>query len=97
MGDTSLPQQYGISPRQFDHWCRLGLVHCTQDGVGTGYPRRLAPGEDAVLRDMVVLVRAGMAPRPAAQLARLLVADGLARLGDSHLYVMESPRSEVVA
>jgi hypothetical protein len=84
---ADLCERYRITARQFDHWCRNGWIRAVQDGVGTGYPRRLPEGEELVLGLMALLVRNGVRPPVACLWARALVANGYFRLEDSDVIV----------
>jgi len=77
----------GLTRRQFDYWCRLGLVYDDDSTApGTGFARRrLRKAEVERLQLMAELVQAGVAPAAASRLARDLRRDGHATLGSMTL------------
>jgi hypothetical protein len=60
-----------VTYRQLDHWISLGLVKVeTPQGEGSGNPRTITSEELAVVAHMGRLVRLGLGPRKAHDLAR---------------------------
>lgn len=59
---------YGVSPRQCNHWVDRGWI--VVRGMGSGHPRYISKFERAVMSRMCGLVKFGMRPEPAADLAR---------------------------
>jgi len=70
--------------RQWDIWATSGLIKTTGGGYGT--PRTITRAEITVLAIMADLVAAGMTPKAAAPLARLLATGDSAPLGSFRLY-----------
>lgn len=58
----------GATYRQLDHWCRMGYLH--PGSPGTGHSRVWPSTEIVVAAKMVRLVKAGISPRVAEQVAR---------------------------
>ncbi|WP_193613135.1 MerR family transcriptional regulator [Nocardioides lijunqiniae] len=71
----------GASHRQLDHWITHGYLTCHRTGHGQGYPRYFTLAEAEVLKYMTLLVRHGVLPKNAGDLAHQLQATGRARLG----------------
>jgi hypothetical protein len=69
LGVTNTERELGITYRQLDFWCRLGLLHPLR-GVGTGNSREWTRAELEVARTMGHLVRAGAKPALAERIAR---------------------------
>lgn len=58
--------EIGITYRQFDYWCSAGIIPI--ENPGTGNFRTLTADEEAAVRDLAILVRAGMIPSRAARI-----------------------------
>lgn len=58
--------EIGITYRQFDYWCRVGIIPI--ESLGSGIYRTLTADEEAAVRDLAILVRAGMIPNRAARI-----------------------------
>ena len=72
-------QRTGATYRQLDYWCRRGWLNPGRVGYsvnGSGSPRDWTPGEIRRARIMARLVRAGLNPAVAAE-----VASGDAEIG----------------
>ena len=70
-GSEQVAREAGISYRQLDHWIRRGWV--IPDGEaspGSGFPREWTDAEALVVRVMGRLVRAGLPPHMAHEIAR---------------------------
>ena len=63
-------KQAGISPRQLDHWVRLGLARPDQALPGSGQRRTYPPSEVAAIKAMGALTSAGLSLPEAHALAR---------------------------
>jgi len=77
-----------LTYRQFNTWISANLIQATwlrSDG-GSGDRRTMTWAEVDVLTLMADLVHAGMTPKAAAPLARLLAAEESAPLGSFRLY-----------
>ena len=70
----------GLTYRQLDHWLNRGFIKARNPHPGSGNSRSLTPGEVKVLKAMLPLVQAGIAPDKAAPIARKLVRSGKATL-----------------
>jgi len=81
IGSHALTIKAGISFRQLDFWTRAGLLTAEREGTGPGYPREYSDAEARVVVTMARLVRGGVAPRTAADMARHMETTGEARLG----------------
>ena len=71
--NTHIPDTLGITYRQLDHWCRLGLLHPGRQipgHQGSGSARTWTPAELEVARLMGQLTAAGLPPATAARVAR---------------------------
>jgi hypothetical protein len=66
---------YGISYRQFDHYCRKGWIRSSTDG-GSGTQRDFPKSESDIFKIMASLVTIGFRPACAAELARSCVDKG---------------------
>lgn len=80
MNAPAAAEAAGVTYRQLDHWIHRGYINA-EGGYGTGYPREIADTEVEVLKYMALLVRHGLAPQQASQVARQLQQAGRARLG----------------
>lgn len=88
--------EVGISYRQADYYVRRGWV--LAPSPGSGYHRRLAPKEAAVLRTLARLVIAGLTPETAARLARETNGRGRHELADGvHIDLTSPIRTRVIA
>jgi hypothetical protein len=70
---THLPDTLGITYRQLDYWCRIGLLHPGRqipDHQGSGSARTWTATELEVARAMGKLTAAGLPPRAAERVAR---------------------------
>jgi hypothetical protein len=74
----------GASFRMVDYWARVGYLHAEPRprnagtrNTGSGVPRRWSPDEARVARLMTLMVKAGMLPVLAHDIARN-AADGVA-------------------
>lgn len=72
----------GLTYRQLHYWITAGLIRPSTTSIGSGYPLDIPDREIAVLRVMVPLVHEGLTPTRAAEIARKVLADGSAPLGD---------------
>lgn len=72
----------GVTYRQLDYWITGGLVQASTPAIGSGFPRDIPDSEVEVVRIMAELTREGIAPTKAAAIARSVIADGSATLGD---------------
>lgn len=63
-------QQAGCTYRQLDFWVRCGYIRPARAAAGYGTQRGFDLAEVVVLRRMVTLVKAGLAPQVAAHAAR---------------------------
>lgn len=79
-----------LSYRQLHYWTRLGLVGPTE-GPGSGYLSMYTAEEVAVIGLMTDLIHAGMTPRPAAKMARDLIATGSTTLAGIRLDLPVDP------
>ena len=72
-----------LSYRQFEYWCRRGLIRSgfAKGQGGPGDRRTLPAGEVTVVATMAALVHAGLNPAAAATLARQLATGGVGTLG----------------
>jgi len=61
-----------LTPRQLEYWIERGWI-IPADPAVQGHPRSFGAAELKVLKTMARLVRAGIPPRPAAQIARRAV------------------------
>lgn len=82
-----------LSYRQFDYWCRAGLVvtyrFAPDDAQGS--PRLIRPEEIRIVERMAQLVAAGITPPVAVRYARELAANGYVRLAKDVLLVGPRP------
>lgn len=81
-GHAPLLDALGISYRQLDHWCRLGLVPGQTQDVGQGGTRTFTPAARQHLGIMAVLVnQLGATPTLASAVATKLKKDNDVDLG----------------
>jgi hypothetical protein len=66
---------YGVTYRQFDHWCRNGWVRSRTEG-GSGSSRDFTKAESDIFKILANLVTIGFRPVVAAELARNCVERG---------------------
>lgn len=59
---TEVGRRAGLSYRQLDYWCRIGLLRPKGEGRGSGTSRRWTAREAAVVAVLAELVRAGRRP-----------------------------------
>lgn len=76
----------GMTYRCLDHYTRTGLLRLARPAAGSGIPRHWQPGEQQVAARMVRLVRAGLTPQAAEQVAR-----GQTELGPGVHITIEDP------
>jgi len=82
IGAHELSIRAGITYRQTDYWTRCGLIHAVGESTpGSGYHREYTEDEARVAVTMARLVRAGVDPRAACDMARHMETTGEARLG----------------
>jgi len=85
IGSHALTIRAGITFRMLDYWERTGLLNAEPRGdafgSGSGFPRVFSEAEARVAVTMARLVRAGVDPRAACDMARHMEATGEARLG----------------
>jgi len=85
IGSHALTIRAGITFRMLDYWCRTGLLNAEPRGdafgSGSGFPRVFTDAEARVTVTMARLVRSGVDPRTAADMARRMETTGEARLG----------------
>jgi hypothetical protein len=67
--------EYEVTYRQFDHWCRQKWIRSTGKG-GSGIDRDFEEDEVKIFKIMAPLVKLGLSPRVAAALARTHVENG---------------------
>jgi hypothetical protein len=78
----------GASYRQLDYWARENILAPSKRvGEGSGSHREYSGADVAVLCLMVPLVRAGMEPRTAVQVAHGLVTEGKYRIAEDMVVV----------
>lgn len=71
MNDTSeILARTGITYRQLDHWTRRGWLHPDHPLKGCGSRREWTNNEIEVAARMAQLVKAGLTPKTAADVAR---------------------------
>lgn len=70
MTSAELIELTGITYRQLDYWTTQGYLHADANNPGSGNCRNYDGDEVAIAWLMAELVRAGMRPAPAADLAR---------------------------
>ncbi len=80
-GHDALRTEAGISYRQLDHWCRLGLLPDVE-ARGRGATRTFSERDRRRVMTLAALTRAGLALSKAAEVAPALERDGVADLGD---------------
>jgi hypothetical protein len=73
--DTDLLASYGVTYRQFDHWCRKGWIVASTPS-GSGIERHFERTELDIFRMMASLVGVGFRPVIAAELARACIEKG---------------------
>lgn len=90
---SPLAESLGITTRQLDYWCRLGLIQHQMttrgrdarpvhaDGAMQGHARVITAAEQQVIRTAGRLVRDGLSPAAAFRVARELAERGLSTLG----------------
>ena len=98
----SLEARVGVSYRQFHHWTQLGYIRATVENGRFKY----SLNEMRIARIIGSLVNIGLAPRPAAHVAReliegkkegaIILADGKLRLTGTFAQLLRS-RGEVKA
>lgn len=71
----------GVTYRQLDYWIRTGRVRPVDGPCGSGNYREFEQAEAAIATRMGVLVRAGLLPDAAEDVARQLQTYGFAHLG----------------
>ncbi|AKU15768.1 MerR family transcriptional regulator [Luteipulveratus mongoliensis] len=76
---ASLPA--GLTYRQFDYWCGLGLIPGQPERLGSGHRRKLTRDQIEHLRVMAQLVRAGFTPSAASEASVSIRATGSWRVG----------------
>jgi len=83
IGAHALTIRAGITYRMADYWTRTGLLKAEPRpaGASSGTPREYSEDEARVAVTMARLVRAGVDPRAACDIARHMEATGEARLG----------------
>jgi len=82
IGAHALTIRAGVTYRMLDYWSRTGLLHAEPRQYETsGCPREYSEAEARVAVTMARLVRAGVDPRAACDMARHMEATGEARLG----------------
>ena len=74
MNGPQAAKKAGITYRQFDHWIRRGYI--AGGCPGSGRRRDISADEFDVLARMAGLVRAGVTPAAAAELARQPIKRG---------------------
>jgi len=82
IGAHALTVRAGITYRMLDYWTRTGYLTAERPGgTGPGHSREYTDAEARVAVTMARLVRAGVDPRTAADMARHMETTGEARLG----------------
>jgi hypothetical protein len=70
-------EEYEITYRQFDHWCRRNWIRAREGDPGSGYDRNFSRKEVQIFKIMAPLVkRLSFRPSVAAELARVHVVNG---------------------
>lgn len=94
MTAPAVADKYGITYRQMDYWITRGFLKPAEvagmPDSGTGHHRIFSPAEAEVARWMGELVRQGLKPEFAGQLAPQLAETGEARFGMFRLTVAGS-------
>ena len=93
---TTTLRDAGVSYRQFDHWCSKGYIEGLgiDQNPGSGFNRWITPKQAKQLRLMGQLVKAGMRPDAAAQVALQIIDGQTPRLGDFALIPIHQTTTE---
>jgi len=81
IGAHALTIRAGITYRMLDYRTRTGYLSAEPRPTGSGCPREYSDAEARVAITMARLVRGGVDPRTAADMARHMETTGEARLG----------------
>jgi hypothetical protein len=80
IGSHELAAKAGISYRMLDYWCRTGLIHADRDTPGSGNARTYTDDQARLCVLLARLVRGGLDPRTAAEMAARMLRTGEADL-----------------
>jgi len=90
MNSMTLIHEAGITYRQLDYWVRAGLLDGQRD-LGSGNARDWTTAQASKARVMGSLVRAGVGPRLASELAGELLHAGRTQIAPGLWLTCETP------